>query len=319
MVIVGGRAIRVYTALPRCRSRKLCSLRSRPIPAAAWRARLHSHAWRTSEQSCSTASRVAGLRPRRRRCRPLVPSEPFCHHASLAPVLARILGDTENRPGRARLPEGSDGGIAEIEDERALTLLRFLTRQGPRPSFEVDLLPAGLARLLRPCRGEDLPAEDTSMLVIAEGDKFAHEGRQVVRMEPSITLAAVAAGVLGQQLAQFGLECSGVRFDPGEIKCRLDEDAELMAIAVAAPPKRGAAARIAIEHGRDVINCDFGDGHIEDRAAIARNEATVALLGTTIALRVIPAAALRPRVALPGLPKRHDGAWSRRGRCPSLG
>jgi hypothetical protein len=129
----------------------------------------------------------------------------------------------------------------------------------------------------------------------------------------------VAAGVLGQQLAQFGLECSGVRFDPGEIECRLDEDAELMAIAVAAPPKRGAAARIAIEHGRDVINCDFGDGHIEDRAAIARNEATVALLGTTIALRVIPAAALRPRVALPGLPKRHDGAWSRRGRCPSLG
>jgi len=88
-----------------------------------------------------------------------------------------------------------------------------------------------------------------------------------------------------------------------------------MAIAVAAPPKRGAAARLVIEHGRDIIDCDLGDRHIKDQAAIARDEATVALLGPAIALRAIPTAALRPRVALPGLPKRHDGAWSRRGWC----
>jgi hypothetical protein len=135
------------------------------------------------------------------------------------------------------------------------------------------------------------------MLVIAQDDKLAHEGRQVVRMEPSIAFAAVAVPILRQQLAQLGLERRRVRLDTGEIKRRLDEDAELMAIAVAAAPKRSAAARLAIDHGRDIIDGDLGNGHIEDQTAIARNEATVALLGTAIALRVIPPARSAPRPA----------------------
>src|ERR1700674_1234866 len=84
--------------------------------------------------------------------RPLVPCEPFCHHTSLAPVFARVLRNVEDGPRRARLAERSDRGVAQMEDEGALTLFRLLTRQGPSSGFEVDLLPAGLARLLRPCR-----------------------------------------------------------------------------------------------------------------------------------------------------------------------